>query len=385
VFDGDPAPLLDACADRGVDEYARWNLIGALARLTFDGAVPREATLAFLDRFDREPLADPDDSAWQGWQDAISLLGLEEMRERLSAACRDGRFRQPEGELEYCLNQLTVARNLAAGDDGLFVRARLFPITDPVAALDWVQHDAAGGEDDDLTDDDFDVPDPASEFALDEEDIAWLRQFLAGRPAAADVMSLEGIDGYYCALMMDPDWSRVRELAARIFGSSDETLYFDNDEQEERVARLLSRHLRTIATRLDAHHVHVPLLDGAAAPKGQSWAKGFIAGMEVMAPEWERYMTSEAVDPFTGPVLALALNDDEERGEMRMTPELRADCIPLLPAAILGLYASARLEAQQRKRRPARSTKVGRNEPCPCGSGKKYKRCCGSGDRWTIN
>jgi uncharacterized protein YecA (UPF0149 family) len=21
--------------------------------------------------------------------------------------------------------------------------------------------------------------------------------------------------------------------------------------------------------------------------------------------------------------------------------------------------------------------KVGRNDPCPCGSGKKYKRCCG--------
>ena len=23
------------------------------------------------------------------------------------------------------------------------------------------------------------------------------------------------------------------------------------------------------------------------------------------------------------------------------------------------------------------SIKVGRNDPCPCGSGKKYKRCCG--------
>jgi uncharacterized protein YecA (UPF0149 family) len=22
--------------------------------------------------------------------------------------------------------------------------------------------------------------------------------------------------------------------------------------------------------------------------------------------------------------------------------------------------------------------KVGRNEPCPCGSGKKYKKCCGA-------
>ncbi|WP_295026772.1 SEC-C metal-binding domain-containing protein, partial [Ruminococcus sp.] len=21
--------------------------------------------------------------------------------------------------------------------------------------------------------------------------------------------------------------------------------------------------------------------------------------------------------------------------------------------------------------------KVGRNDPCPCGSGKKYKKCCG--------
>lgn len=29
--------------------------------------------------------------------------------------------------------------------------------------------------------------------------------------------------------------------------------------------------------------------------------------------------------------------------------------------------------------KPAQSTKkVGRNDPCPCGSGKKFKKCCGS-------
>jgi uncharacterized protein YecA (UPF0149 family) len=30
--------------------------------------------------------------------------------------------------------------------------------------------------------------------------------------------------------------------------------------------------------------------------------------------------------------------------------------------------------------RPIRRTepKVGRNDPCPCGSGKKFKKCCGS-------
>lgn len=32
------------------------------------------------------------------------------------------------------------------------------------------------------------------------------------------------------------------------------------------------------------------------------------------------------------------------------------------------------------KPQPAKSEKIGRNDPCPCGSGKKYKKCCGKGD-----
>ena len=31
-------------------------------------------------------------------------------------------------------------------------------------------------------------------------------------------------------------------------------------------------------------------------------------------------------------------------------------------------------------KKPATSKKVGRNDPCPCGSGKKYKKCCGAGE-----
>jgi SEC-C motif-containing protein len=30
------------------------------------------------------------------------------------------------------------------------------------------------------------------------------------------------------------------------------------------------------------------------------------------------------------------------------------------------------------KGRPREVVKIGRNEPCPCGSGKKYKKCCGA-------
>ncbi|NLO89870.1 MAG: preprotein translocase subunit SecA [Clostridia bacterium] len=36
-------------------------------------------------------------------------------------------------------------------------------------------------------------------------------------------------------------------------------------------------------------------------------------------------------------------------------------------------------EEAEVKKEPVRSKKVGRNEPCPCGSGKKYKKCCGAG------
>ena len=31
-----------------------------------------------------------------------------------------------------------------------------------------------------------------------------------------------------------------------------------------------------------------------------------------------------------------------------------------------------------RVKKPVRVQKIGRNDPCPCGSGKKYKKCCGN-------
>ena len=37
-------------------------------------------------------------------------------------------------------------------------------------------------------------------------------------------------------------------------------------------------------------------------------------------------------------------------------------------------------KAEKKKPVTVRNTaKIGRNDPCPCGSGKKYKKCCGRG------
>ncbi|MEI6415518.1 MAG: YchJ family protein [Pseudomonadota bacterium] len=39
------------------------------------------------------------------------------------------------------------------------------------------------------------------------------------------------------------------------------------------------------------------------------------------------------------------------------------------------LYAGGQVSA---KHPPIQVVKIGRNDPCPCGSGKKYKKCCGT-------
>ena len=33
---------------------------------------------------------------------------------------------------------------------------------------------------------------------------------------------------------------------------------------------------------------------------------------------------------------------------------------------------------QKKSRTIVKDKKIGRNDPCPCGSGKKYKKCCGA-------
>ncbi|MDR2713514.1 MAG: SEC-C domain-containing protein, partial [Clostridiales bacterium] len=37
----------------------------------------------------------------------------------------------------------------------------------------------------------------------------------------------------------------------------------------------------------------------------------------------------------------------------------------------------ANFKMSEERQEPIQVTRIGRNEPCPCGSGKKYKKCCG--------
>ncbi|MBL8369352.1 MAG: SEC-C domain-containing protein, partial [Candidatus Accumulibacter sp.] len=72
---------------------------------------------------------------------------------------------------------------------------------------------------------------------------------------------------------------------------------------------------------------------------------------------------------------ALAAGEDWLSGEE--LEHLRAECEEKLPQAVTEIY---RFWVAQRSIKTIRreTPKVGRNDPCPCGSGKKFKKCCGA-------
>jgi uncharacterized protein YecA (UPF0149 family) len=83
---------------------------------------------------------------------------------------------------------------------------------------------------------------------------------------------------------------------------------------------------------------------------------------------------------FSSPKLAEAYRKEMKR---KGTLEQLAESIMKVFPEAMGEYAhlgrsiyQARLEAGDLNHEPPRSHKIGRNDPCPCGSGKKFKKCC---------
>ena len=85
---------------------------------------------------------------------------------------------------------------------------------------------------------------------------------------------------------------------------------------------------------------------------------------------------------FTSPKLAKAYH--EEGTGTTSLAQLAGTVVDIFPDALreyahLGrsIY-QARYEAGDLSPEPASGRKIGRNDPCPCGSGKKFKKCCGT-------
>ena len=80
VFDGDPQPIYNIILDENADEFVRSRMCETLAMLVLQGRLERAEAASFLR--DCWINLQPRDGCfvWSGWENAIALLGLAELR-----------------------------------------------------------------------------------------------------------------------------------------------------------------------------------------------------------------------------------------------------------------------------------------------------------------
>lgn len=244
---------------------------------------------------------------------------------------------------------------------------------------------------------------PLSDKDVDElADLVDVIDERAGAP-----VSLEGVDGFITALACGPRAIPAEEFFPVLL-DRDEGLenLFEDEATEARFLALFERRRNEIARALAAPVEDLadpralsPLVidwDGLLAdlpadeakrlraagvpPYGQLWAAGFLLAVEHWEDDdWalpdgskDEAFVDEVLDPFY--VLAAPLEE--------LTPEERStrreDHLAL---ALWGAYELREfwLDRGLAPREPVRKLPApGRNDPCPCGSGKKFKKCCGA-------
>jgi hypothetical protein len=156
--------------------------------------------------------------------------------------------------------------------------------------------------------------------------------------------------------------------------------------------------LKAMARSLDRRFASFPpkhLDDADPEIKRQAiWGVGYL-GLASDAPRLEPFFADNEFRSDALFAYALAIPGDSSRGRVHSllnkiedaADGFRVDEETLVKIALdqrLMLHGSKPVffpdetESIEEARPVAASSKVGRNDPCPCGSGKKYKKCCGA-------
>ena len=226
---------------------------------------------------------------------------------------------------------------------------------------------------------------PAGSVPLTETEFARLAGFLGGI-RNPDALTIEGLDGFFCALIAGPDLVLPSEYLPVVWGGElpDENA-FENEAEAQALIGLMMRHWNAIIAEYETEMVYLPRLDAPdeRGVPGRRWAQGFMRGVQLRRHSW--------VPLFT----------DENEGQLMSIALVAGEVDPAFPQESLPAEKTERLESMmgagagraywhfaEQRRAGARATreaktmrreipKVGRNEPCPCSSGRKFKQCCG--------
>jgi uncharacterized protein len=224
-----------------------------------------------------------------------------------------------------------------------------------------------------------------------------LERSLKAVSKAGGVMGLSELDGFVAGLLLCLDDIPVEEWLPYVWGGQPESAatLFGSEEAAEDAAFHIIEHFNDTADVLhDTPGAYSPIFDVDILPdekEWKNWAVGFGKAAGLRPESWEAYAEAEEgiQFAFAGLVMLAAIDEEESGLTTEQIDELRELDPALIPIFVETLYdyRVGELEAEYLDDEPEQGEfdlepppipKVGRNDPCPCGSGKKYKKCHGA-------
>lgn len=228
-----------------------------------------------------------------------------------------------------------------------------------------------------------------SRTPLKDAQLDRLASYLDQHAVPNDGMSLEMLDGYFHAIVIGPDTILPSEWLPYVWGEGDPGHEHTWASQEvfTEIFSLMTQHMNSIAAPLRSGVGEwVPLIDeyqlkGKVVSYGQDWALGFLHGVELRAKQWQPLRDDKAHARAWLAVGLLAFGPGDPILKARVRTQSQRD--RLMDEMLVFVRDAAQYWLERyRPPDPIRRSepKVGRNAPCPCGSGRKFKQCCGSAE-----
>ncbi|WP_157256116.1 UPF0149 family protein [Pelomonas sp. Root1217] len=232
------------------------------------------------------------------------------------------------------------------------------------------------------------MPVPFSPLSEDEFDE--LDHFLLYEVDTDEGMTVDMADGFLHAIAIGPITLHPRQWLPKIWGTAEMMPPMDSIERLNHVLGLVMRHFNGIIAGLEADPNEITPRWSIATYTGdereyddaEGWAYGFVQGMRLCWNDWQALLSTPQGQAQFRPIALLG--EDEygaDQDELTRTPAMRAELAQQIPQAVLDMHEHwlhFRRAVAERTMARSMQTKVGRNEPCPCGSGKKFKKCCGT-------
>jgi uncharacterized protein len=212
-----------------------------------------------------------------------------------------------------------------------------------------------------------------------------------------EAFNLEELHGFLFGLAITPDLIKPSEWLPVVFG--EELFEFETKEEAEEMMANLFR----VYNRCNKEHHRGKLffpfdigdLQTGDLTRISDWAYGLSISMTLRPDTWtisgeagdDERLTEDEEELVSSCGIIMGVADPDRIPEIfereDFNPEanekdlkLQATLFGLLPSAVATLQAHTRQKAGEHIS-ANRTPKPGRNDPCPCGSGKKFKKCCG--------